>query len=38
MQSSIDEKLGQMMKKVPDKNLMNKWVSMEKEALKKYLL
>ena len=26
------------MKKIPDKNLMNKWVSMEKEALKKYLL
>eukprot|EP00347_Sterkiella_histriomuscorum_P020477 403337650 len=36
--ASIDEKLGQMMKKIPDKALQQKWGSMEKETLKKYLL
>lgn len=35
---SLDEKIGHMMKKIPDKQLQAKWGSMEKETLKKYLL
>ena len=35
---SLDEKMGMMMKRMPDKALMQRWGSMEKETLKKYLL